>query len=147
MHRWLLSAPVRTLDPEEADFFYVPVYTTCDLITHQPNDVSRVGRHFAEAMEGVIRDYPYWNRSDGRDHVYMFSQGFSARLAGQWERYANGIFMVHNGEFTAPEYTPHKDFTVPPELRAYFVPYWKEDPDVVVNRPRQFLAHFGGQVS
>ncbi|CDF40746.1 Glycosyltransferase, family GT47 [Chondrus crispus] len=146
VHRWLLASPIRTADPEEADFFYVPVYTTCDLITHQPNDVPRVGRHFAEAMDVVIRDYPYWNRSSGRDHVYMFSQGFSARLAGDWQRYANGIFMVHNGEFSAPEYTPHKDFTIPPELKAYFTPYWIEDPEVVVSRPRQFLAQFGGQV-
>nr|CAD1836680.1 unnamed protein product [Ananas comosus var. bracteatus] len=31
MHRFLLSSPVRTLNPEEADWFYTPVYTTCDL--------------------------------------------------------------------------------------------------------------------
>ncbi|KAF3612497.1 hypothetical protein FXO38_36810, partial [Capsicum annuum] len=28
MHRFLLSSPVRTLNPEEADWFYTPVYTT-----------------------------------------------------------------------------------------------------------------------
>ncbi|KAK9278307.1 hypothetical protein L1049_027872 [Liquidambar formosana] len=27
MHRFLLSSPVRTLNPEEADWFYTPVYT------------------------------------------------------------------------------------------------------------------------
>lgn len=146
VHRWLLSSPVRTTDPEEADFFYVPLYTTCDLITHQPNDVPRVGRNFAEAMDGIIRDYPYWNRTNGRDHVYVFSQGFSARLAGDWERYSNGIFMVHNGEFTAPEYTPHKDLTIPPELKAYFSPFWTEAADAVIHRSRRHLAQFGGQV-
>ncbi|KAI3513808.1 hypothetical protein L1887_11983 [Cichorium endivia] len=31
MHRFLLSSPVRTLNPEEADWFYTPVYTTCGL--------------------------------------------------------------------------------------------------------------------
>ncbi|KAL9375631.1 hypothetical protein Peur_032510 [Populus x canadensis] len=31
MHRFLLSSPVRTLNPKEADWFYTPVYTTCDL--------------------------------------------------------------------------------------------------------------------
>lgn len=78
--------------------------------------------------------------------MYLFSQGFSARLAGEWERFKNGVFMVHNGEFTAREYTPHKDVTVPPELRAYFTPYWKEAPDAVEHRPRRYLAQFGGQV-
>ena len=28
-HEQLLQSPHRTLDPEEADFFYVPVYTSC----------------------------------------------------------------------------------------------------------------------
>ena len=29
LHEWLLQSPHRTLDPDEADFFYVPVYTSC----------------------------------------------------------------------------------------------------------------------
>lgn len=28
-HELLLQSPHRTLDPEEADFFYVPVYASC----------------------------------------------------------------------------------------------------------------------
>ncbi|KAG6783050.1 hypothetical protein POTOM_012481 [Populus tomentosa] len=31
MHRFLLSSPVRTLNPDEADWFYTPIYPTCDL--------------------------------------------------------------------------------------------------------------------
>lgn len=31
MHRFLLSSHVRTLNPEEADWCYTPVYPTCDL--------------------------------------------------------------------------------------------------------------------
>ncbi|URE21064.1 Exostosin family [Musa troglodytarum] len=31
MHRFLLTSPVRTLIPEKADWFYIPVYSTCDL--------------------------------------------------------------------------------------------------------------------
>ena len=33
MHQFLLSSAVRTLDPEEADWLYTPVYRTCDLMT------------------------------------------------------------------------------------------------------------------
>ena len=29
LHEHLLQSGHRTLDPEEADFFYVPVYTSC----------------------------------------------------------------------------------------------------------------------
>lgn len=28
-HEQMLQSPHRTLDPEEADFFYAPVYTSC----------------------------------------------------------------------------------------------------------------------
>lgn len=31
LHEMLLQSPHRTLDPELADFFYVPVYTSCFL--------------------------------------------------------------------------------------------------------------------
>ena len=33
LHEWLLSSPHRTLDPTEADWFYVPVYATCAIVT------------------------------------------------------------------------------------------------------------------
>jgi hypothetical protein len=36
MHRFLLSNPVRTLNPNEVDWFYTPVYTTYDLTTNDP---------------------------------------------------------------------------------------------------------------
>eukprot|EP00170_Pyropia_yezoensis_P009868 contig_44495_g9906 len=41
---------------------------------------------------------PYYNRSGGRDHVYTFTQGFGARHSGNWRRFRNGLFLVHNGE-------------------------------------------------
>ena len=145
VHRYLKKSSVRTNDPSKADFFYLPVYTTCDLITHQPNDVNRVGNNFQKALDHIIQTYPYWNRTSGRDHVYLFAQGFAARLAGDWKRINNGIFMVHNGEFSADEYTPHKDFTIPPELRAYLKPLWLES-NHVVDQTRKYLAQFGGQV-
>lgn len=29
LHEWLLQSPHRVLDPDQADLFYVPVYTSC----------------------------------------------------------------------------------------------------------------------
>lgn len=147
VHQFFLNSSVRTLNPENANFYYVPIYTTCDLINQQPNDLQRTGRNFREAMQLIINRQPYWNRTDGRDHVFLFSQGFSARLAGDWTFVKNSIFLVHNGEFTAPEYTPHKDITIPPELRFYFTPIWigKARKDIQPSEKR-YLAQFGGQV-
>lgn len=147
VHHFFLNSSVRTLDPELANFYYVPIYTTCDLINKQPNDLQRTGRNFRDAMQSIVNDHPYWNRTDGRDHVFLFSQGFSARLAGDWTFVKNSIFLVHNGEFTAPEYTPHKDITIPPELRFYFTPVWigRAKKDAKPSEMR-YLAQFGGQV-
>lgn len=146
VHRFFLNSPVRTLNPEKANFFYVPIYTTCDLINTQPNDLGRTGRNFRSAMDIVVNEYPFWNASNGRDHVFLFSQGFSARLAGDWIFIKNSIFMVHNGEFTALEYTPHKDFTIPPELRTYFQPIWRSQHAAALTQKKRYLGQFGGQV-
>lgn len=146
LHHFLLHSPVRTLDPEQAHFFYVPIYTTCDLMK-QPKGLDRVASNFQNAMHWVTTRFPYWNRTNGRDHVYLFAQGNSARLAGDWQTFSNGIFLVHNGEFTAPEYTPHKDFTIPPDLRHYLRPYWRDVHGTKKDPSKKYLAHFGGQVS
>jgi hypothetical protein len=44
LHELMLQSPHRTLNPEEADFFYVPVYASC----------------FMEAVAGWA-DTPWWN--------------------------------------------------------------------------------------
>ncbi|GAB0494649.1 hypothetical protein MMPV_005945 [Pyropia vietnamensis] len=124
LHRFLLTSPVRTLDPDDADFFYVPIYTTCFLMTHLPNNLTATGAHFAAGMNRIIREYPFFNRSGGRDHVYTFTQGFGGRHAGDWRRIRNGIFLVHNGEWTADEFTSHKDVVLPADLTHYLLPVY-----------------------
>lgn len=118
----------------------------------------RVGGNFKKAVDYIRRHFPFYDQSNGRDHVFLFSQGFSARLAGNWSLYKNSIFMVHNGEFTAPEYTPHKDFTIPPYLTSYFNPVWTPPHDSSSptsagdmldeneNVDKIYLGQFGGQV-
>ena len=48
LHEYLLQSPHRTLDPEQADFFYVPVYTSC----------------FFHPVLGWA-DFPYWYGNGG----------------------------------------------------------------------------------
>ncbi|KAK7261301.1 hypothetical protein RIF29_27610 [Crotalaria pallida] len=79
IHRALLTSDVRTLDPFEADFFFVPVYVSCNFstvngfpsITHARNLVG-------SAVELVSAQYPFWNRSRGSDHVFVASHDFGA---------------------------------------------------------------------
>ncbi|PXF45194.1 putative glucuronosyltransferase [Gracilariopsis chorda] len=148
LHRALLKSNARTLDPNRADFFYVPIYVTCFLINNHPNNLTKTGMFFDEAMLHVTRKYPFFNASQGRDHVYTFTQGFGARLAGDnWRKWRNGIFLTHNGDFNSEEFVPRKDIVIPPDLSHYITPVYSNNTE---RRPqgldqRLFLAHFGGQ--
>lgn len=38
---------------------------------------------------------------------------------GNWMQTRSSVFLVHNGQFTRPEFTPRKDITVAPDLTRY----------------------------
>ncbi|KAK2080891.1 hypothetical protein QBZ16_000745 [Prototheca wickerhamii] len=83
LHEMLLQSPHRTLDPEEADFFYVPVYTNMVIIpvtgwTDGPYYYSPVQYRtmhatsfLDEAQHWIQSHYPYWDRKGGRDHIWL----------------------------------------------------------------------------
>ena len=145
MHQYLLRSDYRTLNPEEADFYYVPAYSCCFLINNQPNNLTKTGIFHQKLLHHIRTSYPYFNRSNGRDHVWAFTQGFGARLFGDFHPIRSGIFLVHNGQFTIEDFTPHKDLTIPPDLTGYGFPSIYEIPES--RRPlKQWLAHFGGTV-
>lgn len=138
------TSPIRTMNASEADYFYVPVLTTCYLMTNLPNDVNKTGNFFAQAMDIVINEYPYWNQTDGKDHVFMFAQGFGARLSGNWSRYRHATFLTHNGDYDEDHFNTHKDIVVPPDLSHYLTPVGLTSPGRLVQKKNFVL--FGGQV-
>ncbi|KAF6140292.1 hypothetical protein GIB67_000340, partial [Kingdonia uniflora] len=79
IHRALLSSDVRTLDPFEADFFFVPVYVSCNFST--VNGFSAIGHArplMASAVQIISSEMPFWNKSSGSDHVFVASHDFGA---------------------------------------------------------------------
>ena len=75
---FLLESAVRTLNPEEADWFYTPVFTTCDLMLNGlplPHKAPRVMR---SAISYISRNWPYWNRTEGADHFFVVPHDFGA---------------------------------------------------------------------
>lgn len=135
---------IRTKNASEADFFYVPVLSTCYLLTNLPNDVNRVGKFFDGAMSLIIQNYPYWNASDGRDHVFMFAQGFGARLSGNWTKYRHSVFLVHNGDYSEAHFDTHKDIVIPPDLKHYLKPVGSTYANYLPKK-KNFVM-FGGQI-
>jgi hypothetical protein len=81
LYESILASPHRTLNGEEADYFYVPVLDSC-LITRSddaphllmPRDLRLRSYHALEyyrmAYDHITQQYPYWNRTSGRDHIW-----------------------------------------------------------------------------
>jgi putative beta-1,4-xylosyltransferase IRX10 len=78
MHRFLLSSAIRTLNPEEADWFYTPVYTTCDLTPWGHPLPFKSPRIMRSAIQFISKRWPYWNRTEGADHFFVVPHDFGA---------------------------------------------------------------------
>ncbi|GMH11966.1 hypothetical protein Nepgr_013807 [Nepenthes gracilis] len=79
IHRALLGADVRTFDPYDADFFFVPVYVSCNFST--VNGFPAIGHArslISSAVELISSSLPFWNRSRGSDHVFVASHDFGS---------------------------------------------------------------------
>ncbi|KAI3450623.1 hypothetical protein Pfo_007288 [Paulownia fortunei] len=79
IHRALMKSEVRTLDPWEADFFFVPVYVSCNF--SKVNGFPAIGHArslMASAIQQVSSQLPFWNRSLGSDHVFVASHDFGS---------------------------------------------------------------------
>ena len=85
LHELMLESPHRTLDPAEADFFYIPVYTACYMMPvhgyadmpyfHMtPGDTRRVvgaTNMLIEAHHFIRTHHPWWDRKGGVDHIVL----------------------------------------------------------------------------
>ncbi|KAK9805353.1 hypothetical protein WJX73_005210 [Symbiochloris irregularis] len=135
LHEHLLQSPHRTLDPEEADFFYVPVYTSCFIHPiygwadmpwwHGPAGprVMHTARMLLEAKQWLQTHLPYWNRRGGKDHVWLVthdegscwvpSEVRPSIILSHWgrkdlEHQSNTAFSADNytEEYVHPEWSP-----------------------------------------
>lgn len=79
IHKALMNSEVRTFDPSEADFFFVPVYVSCNF--SPVNGFPVIGHARAlisSAIELISSELPFWNRSNGSDHVFVASHDYGA---------------------------------------------------------------------
>lgn len=112
LHESLLRSPHRTLNPELADYFFVPVYNGCFVTEFNrpypahwlcdhchkgaPADLASLRvMHWNMKLLSYLRTMGYWNRSGGADHLWPFVHDEGACYAPIELR--NSTLLVHWG--------------------------------------------------
>lgn len=147
-HTFLLSSPVRTNNPDEADWFFTPVYTTCDLTPNGLPLPFKSPRMMRSAIRYISTAWPYWNRTEGADHFFIVPHDFGACFHYKEEKaIQRGILHVlqratlvqtfgqrhhvcmKDGSIVIPPYAP------PARIMTHLVPS---------STPRSIFAYFRG---
>ncbi|KAG2431439.1 hypothetical protein HXX76_009454 [Chlamydomonas incerta] len=105
----LMTSAHRTYDPEEADFFFVPLLVTCyfwpvlgwsdhpwfgmPLAIVRPHQGAYMYR---DAKRWIQQQHPWWDRRGGRDHIWMTAHDEGACWLPT-EIYNTSIILTHWG--------------------------------------------------
>lgn len=89
----LAASAVITENPEEANFFYIPAFTY-----HYTSNLGNPESHLTAVLEYVQQQYPWWNRTDGRDHI-VWTSGDRSSCYTQSSITRKPIKLTHFGYF------------------------------------------------
>ncbi|CAL1354947.1 unnamed protein product [Linum trigynum] len=106
---------VRVLDPEAADAFYVPFFSSLSFNTHGHNmtDPATEGdRKLQVEIMDMLHKSKYWQRSAGRDHVIPMTHPNAFRFLRQ-ELNASILIVVDFGRYPRSLSTLSKDIVAP----------------------------------
>ncbi|KAK9812939.1 hypothetical protein WJX72_006050 [[Myrmecia] bisecta] len=120
LHEYVEKSEHYTRDPAEAEFFLVPLYGECRLF----RSIQQMGRDaafkdtnlwFKRAMAIVMQEHPFWNRTQGRDHVFIFPGARGPHIFRDWKQYIKkSIFLTPEGDRSLTEqFNTWKDIVIP----------------------------------
>ncbi|RAL38704.1 unnamed protein product [Cuscuta campestris] len=148
MHRFLLSSAVRTMNPDEADWFYTPVYPTCDLTPNGLPLPFKSPRVVRSAIQLISAKWPYWNRTEGADHFFLVPHDFGACFHYQEEKaIERGILPLLQRAILVQTFgqrnhvcLSERSITIPPyappqKMQAHLIP---------PSTPRSIFVYFRG---
>ena len=98
VHKQLLASPYRTLDPDRADFFFIPLYLSLGYYTHR-----YYFKHFTHTAQPVLRDalryvrttWPYLEKHPGR-HLMVMTQDQGTRFVRREVPGAARLIVIHH---------------------------------------------------
>ncbi|GMY29437.1 probable glucuronosyltransferase Os02g0520750 [Fagus crenata] len=113
IHKLLLKSRYRTRKKEQADLFFVPAYVKCVRMMGGLTD-----KEINHTYVKVISQMPYFRRSGGRDHIFVFPSGAGAHLFRSWATYINrSIILTPEGDRTdkkdTTSFNTWKDIIIP----------------------------------
>ncbi|KAJ8758692.1 hypothetical protein K2173_000413 [Erythroxylum novogranatense] len=112
-----VGSPVEKVsDPEEADFFYVPVFSSLSLIVNPVGAATTARVYRDEAMQDELVEWlenqEYWRRNNGRDHVIV--TGDPNALYRVLDRVKNAVLLLSDfGRVRPDQGSLVKDVIVP----------------------------------
>jgi hypothetical protein len=120
IHANIMQSKMYTIDPLEAEFFYVPVYGECKLFENiatlgAKKGLQETNSWWLEAMTIVTDQYPFWNRTQGRDHVFTFAGARGPHIFKDWKKHIKkSIFLTPEGDRSLSEqFNTWKDVVIP----------------------------------
>ncbi|XP_062185689.1 probable glucuronosyltransferase Os03g0107900 [Phragmites australis] len=145
IHRLLLNSRFRTFNKDEANLFFVPSYVKCVRMTGALND-----KEINQTYVQVLSQMPYFRRSGGRDHIFVFPSGAGAHLFRSWATFLNrSIILTPEGDRTdkrsTSAFNTWKDIIIPGNVDDSMM---KSDARAVQPIPlskRKYLANFLGR--
>ncbi|XP_060192241.1 probable arabinosyltransferase ARAD1 isoform X1 [Lycium barbarum] len=115
------SAVIRVMDPEEADLFYVPFFSSLSLVANpiRSNSVVANGdrpvysdEEMQESLIEWLEQQQYWKRNNGWDHVFICQDPNA--LYKVVDRVKNGVLLVSDfGRLSRNQASLVKDIILP----------------------------------
>ncbi|XP_057847582.2 probable glucuronosyltransferase Os03g0107900 [Cryptomeria japonica] len=148
IHQLLKKSVFRTTNKHEAHLFFVPSYVKCVRMKGGLND-KKINQTYVK----VLKQMPYFRRSGGRDHIFVFPSGAGAHLFKAWAVYLNrSIILTPEGDRTdkrdTSAFDTWKDIIIPGNVEDSIVLQKSGTSDVVKPIPlskRKYLANFLGR--
>ncbi|URE20146.1 Exostosin family [Musa troglodytarum] len=146
IHQLLLKSRFRTINKQEADFFFVPSYVKCVRMMGGLND-----KEINKTYVKILSQMPYFRYSGGRDHIFVFPSGAGAHLFRSWATFLNrSIILTPEGDRTDKRdisaFNTWKDIIIPGNVDDGMTKFY--DSNVVQPIPlskRKHLANFLGR--
>ena len=150
-HDFFRTSPVRTFDPDKADYFFVPTYACC----HQVAGISDFDELDADHAT-LVSQLTYFQRSRGQDHIFSFHY---IDLFPSWRSHIpRSVFLTPETEVgferslddfgpdqgRIPPFNPLKDIVVPPFINMKDILGFETHAKPM--REREHLATFAGKL-